>query len=156
MGLGGVEYIAINADELALSRAMALKRIQMGEILTRGLGAGTKPEIGKQAAEESRSAIADALKGAAIVFIIAGMGGGSGTGAAPVVAACAREVGALAVALVTIPFRIEGNRRMLNAEKGIKELRQEADMLVAVSNDKFFQIFDKKVELKEAFKYGDE
>ncbi|MBQ7516366.1 MAG: cell division protein FtsZ [Schwartzia sp.] len=154
-GLKGVEFIAVNTDSQALLHSLAPKRIQIGAKLTRGLGAGAKPEIGSQAAEESRDDLLDALQGADMVFITAGMGGGTGTGAAPVVAACARESGALTVAVVTKPFRFEGRRRMVNAEGGIVNLKQQVDTIITIPNDQLLQIVDKRTPMMEAFRIAD-
>ena len=123
-GLRGVEFISVNTDRQALSQTNAQVKIQIGEKLTKGLGAGAIPEVGRRAAEESREEIASALKGADLVFITAGMGGGTGTGAAPVVAEIARDLGTLTIAVVTKPFNFEGKQRMKNAEAGIAELKQ--------------------------------
>ena len=153
-GLKGVEFIAVNTDAQALLHSLAPKRIQIGEKLTRGLGAGAKPEVGGKAAEESRDDILDALTGADMVFVTAGMGGGTGTGAAPVVAQCARECGALAVAVVTKPFKFEGRRRMMNAEGGIANLKQHVDTIITIPNDQL-QIVDKKTPMMEAFRIAD-
>ncbi len=154
-GLKGVEFIAVNTDSQALLHSLAPKRIQIGTKLTRGLGAGAKPEIGNKAAEESRDDLMDALQGADMVFITAGMGGGTGTGAAPVVAACARESGALTVAVVTKPFRFEGKRRMTNAEGGIVDLKQQVDTIITIPNDQLLQIVDKRTPMMEAFRIAD-
>ncbi|WP_462332830.1 cell division protein FtsZ [Schwartzia sp. (in: firmicutes)] len=154
-GLKGVEFIAVNTDAQALLHSLAPKRIQIGEKLTRGLGAGAKPEVGGKAAEESRDDILDALTGADMVFVTAGMGGGTGTGAAPVVAQCARECGALAVAVVTKPFKFEGRRRMMNAEGGIANLKQHVDTIITIPNDQLLQIVDKKTPMMEAFRIAD-
>ena len=124
-GLRGVEFISINTDRQALSQSNAQVKIQIGEKLTKGLGAGAIPEVGRRAAEESREEIASALKGADLVFITAGMGGGTGTGAAPIVAEIARDLGTLTIAVVTKPFNFEGKQRMKNAEAGIEELKQQ-------------------------------
>ncbi|MGN0941570.1 MAG: cell division protein FtsZ [Selenomonadaceae bacterium] len=155
-GLKGVEFIAVNTDAQALLHSLAPKRIQIGEKLTRGLGAGAKPEIGNKAAEESRDDLLDALTGADMVFITAGMGGGTGTGAAPVVASCAREAGALAVAVVTKPFKFEGRRRQQNAESGIANLRREVDTIITISNDKLLSMVDKKTPMMDAFRLADD
>ena len=154
-GLKGVEFIAVNTDAQALMHALAPKRIQIGDKLTRGLGSGGKPEIGAKAAEESRDDLINALDGADMVFITAGMGGGTGTGASPVVAACAKEIGALTVAVVTKPFAFEGRRRSLNADSGILNLRREVDTIITISNDKLLSMVDKKTPMMEAFKLAD-
>lgn len=154
-GLKGVEFIAVNTDAQALLHSMAPKRIQIGQKLTRGLGAGARPEVGGKAAEESRDELVDALDGADMVFITAGMGGGTGTGAAPVVAACARESGALTVAVVTKPFKFEGRKRMTNAEGGILTLRPHVDTIITIPNDRLLGLVDKKTPMMEAFRIAD-
>jgi len=154
--LKGVEFITINTDKQALGRSKASVKIQIGEKITRGLGAGANPEIGCKSAEESRDDILEALKGADMVFVTAGMGGGTGTGAAPVVARIAKEEGILTVGVVTKPFSFEGRKRMLNAEKGIEELKKNVDTLVIIPNDKLLHIIDKKTSIIEAFKKADE
>ena len=155
-GLKGVEFIAINTDAQALLKSLAPKRLQIGEKLTRGLGAGAKPEIGKAAAEESRDEIIAAVSGADMVFITAGMGGGTGTGAAPVVAACAREAGALTVGVVTKPFKFEGKKRMQNAEMGICNLKEAVDTIITIPNNQLLQIVSRNTPLMEAFRIADE
>ena len=142
-GLRGVEFISVNTDRQALSQTNAQVKIQIGEKLTKGLGAGAIPEVGRRAAEESREEIASALKGADLVFITAGMGGGTGTGAAPVVAEIARDLGTLTIAVVTKPFNFEGKQRMKNAEAGIAELKQHVDTLVVIPNDRLLQVVNK-------------
>ena len=142
-GLRGVEFISINTDRQALSQTNAQVKIQIGEKLTKGLGAGAIPEVGRRAAEESREEIASALKGADLVFITAGMGGGTGTGAAPIVAEIARDLGTLTIAVVTKPFNFEGKQRMKNAEAGIAELKQHVDTLVVIPNDRLLQVVNK-------------
>lgn len=155
-GLKGVEFIAINTDAQALMKSLAPKRLQIGEKLTRGLGAGAKPEIGAAAAEESRDEIIAAVSGADMVFITAGMGGGTGTGAAPVVAACARETGALTVAVVTKPFMFEGKKRMQNAELGIHNLKSAVDTIITIPNNQLLQIVDRRTPMTEAFRIANE
>ena len=155
-GLQGVEFIAVNTDAQALLHAMAPKRIQIGEKLTRGLGAGARPEIGEQAAEESRDDILQSLQGADMVFVTAGMGGGTGTGAAPVVAACAREIGALTVGVVTRPFMFEGRMRQKKAESGIAKLQQHVDTIITIPNDRLLQVVDKKTSITDAFSLADD
>ena len=155
-GIKSANFVAINTDKQALYLSKATQRIQIGEKLTKGLGAGADPEIGKQAAEESKAAITEALKGTDLVFITAGMGGGTGTGAAPVVAAIAKELGALTVAVVTKPFAFEGRRRMMNAEQGIANLRKNVDTLVVIPNDKLTQNFNKDITMVEAFRRADD
>ncbi len=154
-GLSGVEFIAANTDAQVLSKSLADIRIQLGDKLTRGLGAGADPEIGEKAALESQDLIAEHLDGADLVFITAGMGGGTGTGAAPVVAEIASKQGALALAVVTRPFTFEGPKRRRVAEEGIKKLRDRVDAMVVVNNDRLLQAVDKKVSLKEAFLIAD-
>ena len=155
-GLRGVEFVAINTDRQALSQSKAENKIQIGEKLTKGLGAGAKPEIGKAAADESKDEISKMLKGSDLVFITAGMGGGTGTGAAPVVAQLARELGILTIGVVTKPFLFEGRQRMLNAEKGIMELKAQVDTLVVIPNDKLLQIVGKNTSLPDAFRMADD
>jgi len=155
-GLHGVEFIAANTDAQVLARSLADIRIQMGEKLTRGLGAGANPEIGEKAALETRDLIAEQLDGADLVFITAGMGGGTGTGSAPVVAEIARELGALTLGVVTRPFHFEGPRRRRVAEEGIKRLRDRVDAMVVVNNDRLLTATDnKKIPLREAFLMAD-
>ena len=139
-GLRGVEFIAINTDMQALQMSSAQTKIQIGDKVTKGLGAGAVPEVGRRSAEESREEIAGALKGADLVFVTAGMGGGTGTGCAPVVAEIAREQGALTIAVVTKPFAFEGKQRMRNAEAGISDLKQRVDTLVVIPNDRLLQV----------------
>lgn len=155
-GLQGVEFIAVNTDAQALARSMAPHKIQIGEKLTRGLGAGANPDIGMKAAEESREALQQALRGADMVFVTAGMGGGTGTGAAPVVAAAAREMGALTVGVVTKPFTFEQRRRMLQAEKGIANLKESVDTIITIPNDRLLQVVDKNMPILQAFKVADD
>ncbi len=155
-GLRGVEFVSINTDRQALSQSKAENKIQIGEKLTKGLGAGAKPEIGKAAADESKDEISKMLKGSDLVFITAGMGGGTGTGAAPVVAQLAREQGILTIGVVTKPFLFEGRQRMLNAEKGIMELKAQVDTLVVVPNDKLLQNVGKNTSLPDAFRMADD
>ena len=155
-GLRGVEFISVNTDRQALGQSNAEVKIQIGEKLTKGLGAGAIPEVGRRAAEESREEIAQALKGADLVFITAGMGGGTGTGAAPVVAEIARDLGTLTIAVVTKPFNFEGKQRMKNAESGIAELKQHVDTLVVIPNDRLLQVVNKGTTMLEAFKIADD
>ena len=155
-GLRGVEFISINTDRQALGTTNAQVKIQIGEKLTKGLGAGAIPEVGRRAAEESREEIASALKGADLVFITAGMGGGTGTGAAPVVAEIARDLGTLTIAVVTKPFNFEGKQRMKNAEAGIAELKQHVDTLVVIPNDRLLQVVNKGTTMLEAFRIADD
>lgn len=155
-GIKSAEFIAVNTDKQALLMSKAQHRIQIGEKLTRGLGAGADPEIGVKAAEESKEALSEMLKDTDLVFITAGMGGGTGTGAAPVIANIAKELGALTIAVVTKPFSFEGKRRMDNAEKGIKELKGVVDTLVVIPNDKLLKIVPKGTPILEAFRTADD
>lgn len=155
-GLKGVEFISINTDKQALYLSKAGHKIQIGDKLTRGLGAGANPEIGQKAAEESREEITQALKGADLVFITAGMGGGTGTGAAPVVAEIAKELGILTVGVVTKPFLFEGRKRMIHAEHGMSSLKGRVDTLVTIPNDRLLQVVDKKTPITEAFRVADD
>ena len=155
-GLRGVEFISVNTDKQALGQSNAQVKIQIGEKLTKGLGAGAIPEVGRRAAEESREEIASALKGADLVFITAGMGGGTGTGAAPIVAEIARDLGTLTIAVVTKPFNFEGKQRMKNAEAGIEELKQHVDTLVVIPNDRLLQVVNKGTTMLEAFRIADD
>ena len=155
-GLKGVEFISINTDRQALGMSNAQTKIQIGEKLTKGLGAGAVPEVGRRAAEESREEIAAALEGADLVFVTAGMGGGTGTGAAPIVAEVARDVGALTIAVVTKPFTFEGKQRMKNAEAGIADLKQRVDTLVVIPNDRLLQVVSKGTSMVEAFRTADD
>jgi len=155
-GIKNVEFIAINTDRQALQLSKANSRIQIGEKLTRGLGAGANPEIGMQAAEESKAEIAEVLRGADMVFVTAGMGGGTGTGAAPIVAAAARELGILTIGVVTKPFTFEGKKRLTQAEKGIASLKDRVDTLVVIPNDKLLQVIDRRTTIVDAFKMADD
>ncbi|MBZ4644981.1 MAG: cell division protein FtsZ [Petroclostridium sp.] len=155
-GLKGIEFISVNTDKQALLLSKASQKIQIGDKLTRGLGAGANPEVGHKAAEESKEEIAQALKGADMVFVTAGMGGGTGTGAAPIVASIAKEMGILTVGVVTKPFTFEGRQRMVNAEKGIAELKECVDTLVTIPNDRLLQISEKKISFMEAFRMADD
>ena len=152
----GVELIAINTDKQILSQSRATTKIQIGEKLTKGLGAGAKPEIGAGAVEENREEITDIMKDANMVFVTCGMGGGTGTGAAPVVAEIARNLGILTVCVVTKPFSFEGKPRMNNAVNGIAKLKENVDTLIVIPNDKLLQICDKRTSLPEALKKADE
>jgi cell division protein FtsZ len=154
--LKGVDFIAVNTDAQDLHHSNVPEKIHIGKNLTRGLGAGMDPEKGRQAAEESREEIRQALKGTDMVFITCGLGGGTGTGAAPVIAEEAKEVGALTVAVVTKPFSFEGARRMSIAEEGLEELINRVDTLITIPNDKILQIIDKKTTLLDAFKVVDD
>ena len=155
-GINGVEFIAINTDKQALTKSQASQKIQIGDKLTKGQGAGGKAEIGKKAAEESRSEIEQVLKDADMVFVTAGMGGGTGTGAAPIVAGIAKELGVLTVAIVTKPFGFEGRRRMIQAEEGVEQLKGNVDTLVVIPNDRLLDISSNKTSLIDAFKDADE
>ena len=155
-GIKGVEFITVNTDRQALLLSKAASKIQIGEKITRGLGAGANPDIGAQAAEESKSEIAEALRGADMVFVTAGMGGGTGTGAAPIVAAAAKEMGILTIGVVTKPFTFEGKKRLSQAERGIESLKGKVDTLVVIPNDKLLQIIDRKTSIIEAFKMADD
>ena len=152
----GIEFIAVNTDAQALLLADTPHRIRIGDKLTRGLGAGGNPSVGAKAAEENTEDLYEALKGSDMVFITAGMGGGTGTGASPIVAQIAREVGALTVGVVTKPFAFEGNKRRTAAEEGIANLKQHVDTLITVPNDRLLQVADKKMPLKEAFRLADD
>ncbi|MEG0451316.1 MAG: cell division protein FtsZ, partial [Lysinibacillus sp.] len=154
-GVKGIEFISMNTDKQALLSSMAQNQIQIGEKLTRGLGAGAKPEVGKKAAEESREQIVSLLEGTDIVFVTAGMGGGTGTGAAPVVAKLAREMGILTVGVVTKPFGFEGRVRMKNAEEGIKNLNENVDTLITIPNDRLLQIVQANTSMIDAFSMAD-
>jgi cell division protein FtsZ len=154
--LDRVEYIAANTDVQALGRSQAALRVQLGPERTRGLGAGAKPEIGREAALESKDKLREGLEGAEMVFVTAGMGGGTGTGAAPIVASLARELGALTVGVVTKPFQYEGHRRMSHAEEGIRELRKCVDTLLVIPNQRLLGLVDKATPLLEAFKVADD
>jgi len=155
-GLSGVDFIAVNTDYQALQRSSALHKVQIGAKLTRGLGSGSNPEIGKKAAEESRSEIAEVIKGADMVFVTCGMGGGTGTGASPLIASTAKEAGALTVGVVTRPFSFEGRRRMRVSEEGIENLRQNVDSLIVIPNDKLLELAGTTTSLQEAFMMADE
>ena len=155
-GIRGVEFIAVNTDRQILLESKAPTKIQIGEKITRGLGAGANPDIGAQAAEETKAEIAEALRGADMVFVTAGMGGGTGTGAAPVVAAAAKEMGILTIGVVTKPFTFEGKKRLSQAERGIESLKNKVDTLVVIPNDKLLQVIDRKTSILEAFKMADD
>lgn len=155
-GMEGVEFIVANTDAQQLRDCLAQEKIQLGSKLTRGLGAGANPEIGREAAEEDRDKITKALKGADMVFITSGMGGGTGTGAAPIVAEIAKESGALVVGVVTKPFKVEGKRRMTQAEEGIRNLKEKVDTLITIPNDLLLKIIDRKTPIEDAFKLADD
>ena len=152
----GVEYVGVNTDAQALMRCEVPMRIRMGEMLTRGLGVGGDPEKGKDSAEESREEIYESIKGSDMVFIAAGMGGGTGTGAAPVVAEISKEVGALTIGVVTKPFGFEGSRRRKLAEEGIAHLKDKVDTLIIIPNDRLFAVCDEKITMENAFKLADD
>lgn len=155
-GLDGVEFISVNTDSQALSKSKSAVKIQIGEKLTKGLGAGGNPEIGEKSVDETQEDIAQSLKGTDMLFITAGMGGGTGTGAAPKIASIAKEMGILTVGVVTKPFNFEGKKRMTNAEKGILELKKNVDTLVIIPNQRLLSVIDKKTTLNEAFRKADE
>src|SRR5215217_151420 len=155
-GLKGVEFIAINTDAQALLMSDADVKLDIGRDLTRGLGAGSDPEIGRQAAEDHSPEISEAIEGADMVFITAGKGGGTGTGAAPVVAELARSLGALTVGVVTRPFSFEGRRRAEQAEAGIRELQEKVDTLIVIENDRLLQVVEKTTPLLAAFQVADD
>lgn len=154
-GVGGVEFIVANTDAQALERSQAEHKIQIGTKATRGLGAGARPEVGESAASESEQEIAEALKGADMVFVTAGMGGGTGTGAAPVVARIAKDLGALTIGVVTRPFSFEGPRRGTAAAEGLAKLKDNVDTLIVIANNNLLQVVDKKAPILEAFKMVD-
>ena len=154
-GLKGVDFIVANTDVQALNRSLATTKLQIGSELTDGLGAGANPEIGREAALESKAAIEDALKGADMVFVTCGMGGGTGTGAAPVVAEIAQDLGALTVGIVTKPFSFEGKKRMYKAVKGLDELRKHVDTIIVIPNDRLRELIDKTTPMLEAFREVD-
>ncbi len=155
-GLKGVEFISVNTDAQALYISEADKKIQIGSKLTKGLGAGANPAIGKQAAEESKEDIEESLQGGDMVFITAGMGGGTGTGAAPVIAQIAKECGALTVGVVTRPFSFEGRKRQIQAEEGIKELKEKVDTLIVIPNDRLLHVVEKRTPILDAFRIADD
>jgi len=154
--IDGVEFIGVNTDKQALQLCKAPRLIQIGEKLTKGLGAGAKPEVGEKAAEESAEEIAEAIQGADMVFVTCGMGGGTGTGAAPVVARIAKEMGILTVGVVTKPFRFEARARMVNALAGIDKIKEHVDTLIVIPNDKLLEIVDRRTTMPEALKKADE
>ena len=155
-GIKGVDFIAVNTDRQALQTSKASTKIQIGEKITRGLGAGANPDIGAQSAEESKAEVAEVLRGADMVFVTAGMGGGTGTGAAPIVAAAAKEMGILTIGVVTKPFTFEGKKRLSQAERGIESLKGKVDTLVVIPNDKLLQVIDRKTSMAEAFMMADD
>ena len=153
--INGVEFMSINTDAQALLNNQANIKIQIGENLTRGLGSGGDPEVGIKAAEESREKIKDMLEDTDMVFLTAGMGGGTGTGATPIIAEVAKEIGALTVSVVTKPFTFEGTRRMVTAEEGIENLKEKVDTLIVIPNQRILEVIDKKLSLLEAFRVAD-
>ncbi len=155
-GLQGVEFVALNTDAQALQLSNAHSKLKLGERLTKGLGAGSNPEIGREAAEESREELSQLLDGADMVFITAGMGGGTGTGAAPIIAEIAHEQGALTVGVVTKPFSFEGRRRMSQAEVGVNALKDKVDTLIIIPNDRLLQVVEKNTSILEAFRVADD
>lgn len=155
-GLRGIEFIAVNTDAQALARSNADIKLRIGDKLTRGLGAGANPDVGKRAAEESLDDLVSIVKGADMVFITAGMGGGTGTGAAPLVASAAKEAGALTVAVVTKPFSFEGKVRSSQAEQGVELLKEKVDTLITIPNDRLLQVVEKKTSMVEAFRIADD
>jgi cell division protein FtsZ len=155
-GMHGVEFVAINTDAQALMQSSASTRVRIGDKLTRGLGAGGNPDMGRKAAEESAEDLYKILKGADMVFVTAGIGGGTGTGAAPIIAQIAREIGALTIGVVTRPFTFEGARRLQSAEVGIAKLKEHVDTLIVIPNDRLLQIVDKRASLNEAFLVADD
>src|SRR5690625_4864214 len=154
-GVEGVDFIAVNTDSQALNLSKAEVKLQIGEKLTRGLGAGANPEVGKKAAEESKEQIEEVLRGADMIFVTAGKGGGTGTGAAPVIAQIAKDIGALTVGVVTRPFSFEGIRRQKQAKTGIEELKEAVDTLIVIPNDRLLEIVDKNTPMLEAFREAD-
>ena len=155
-GIKNVDFIAVNTDRQALQKSKANTKIQIGEKITRGLGAGADPDIGAQSAEESKTEITEVLRGADMVFVTAGMGGGTGTGAAPTVAGLAKEMGILTIGVVTQPFTFEGKKRLAQAERGIESLKGKVDTLIVIPNDKLLQIIDRKTSMSEAFMMADD
>ena len=155
-GLQGVEFIAVNTDAQALRMSDAPMKLQIGEKLTKGLGAGANPEIGKKAAEESREQLAAVLAGSDMVFVTCGMGGGTGTGAAPIIAEVARDQGALTVGVVTKPFSFEGRRRMAQADQGVASLKEKVDTLIVIPNDRLLQVAERNTPIVEAFRIADD
>ena len=156
LGIKNVEFIAVNTDRQALQKSKASTKIQIGEKITRGLGAGANPDIGAQSAEESKTELSEVLRGADMVFVTCGMGGGTGTGAAPIVAGLAKEMGILTIGVVTKPFTFEGKKRLAQAERGIESLKSKVDTLIVIPNDKLLQIIDRKTSMTEAFLMADD
>ena len=155
-GIKSVDFIAVNTDRQALQKSKANTKIQIGEKITRGLGAGANPDVGAQSAEESKTEISEVLRGADMVFVTCGMGGGTGTGAAPIVAGLAKEMGILTIGVVTKPFTFEGKKRLAQAERGIESLKSKVDTLIVIPNDKLLQIIDRKTSMAEAFLMADD
>jgi cell division protein FtsZ len=155
-GLQGIEFIAVNTDGQALLQSKATTRVRIGDKVTRGLGAGGNPEVGRKSAEESAEELYEVLKGSDMCFVTSGMGGGTGTGAAPIVAQIAKEVGALTIGVVTRPFTFEGSRRAQSAEAGISKLKEHADTLIVIPNDRLLQMVDKRASLQDAFGLADD
>ena len=155
-GLHGIEFITVNTDAQALVMSKAQVKVRIGDKTTRGLGAGGNPEVGKKSAEESSEELYEALKGADMVFVTAGLGGGTGTGAAPIVAQIAKEIGALTIGVVTRPFTFEGAKRLQSAEQGIAHLKEHADTLIVIPNDRLLQIVDRKATLQDSFRTADD
>ena len=155
-GIQGIEFVAVNTDSQALLQSSAQTRVRIGDKITRGLGAGGIPEMGKKAAEESADELYAVLKGSDMIFVTAGMGGGTGTGAAPIITQIGKEVGALSIGVVTRPFMFEGSHRMQSAEAGIQNLKKVADTLIVIPNDRLLQIVDKRASLKDAFSVADD
>ena len=155
-GLQGIEFISVNTDAQALLLSKAQTRVRIGDKVTRGLGSGGNPEVGKKAAEESAEELYEVLKGSDMVFITAGLGGGTGTGAAPILAQISKEVGALTIGVVTRPFTFEGSHRQQSAENGISQLKEQADTLIVIPNDRLLQIVDKRASLQDAFRVADD
>ncbi len=156
LGIKSVDFIAVNTDRQALQKSKASTKIQIGEKITRGLGAGANPDIGAQSAEESKTELSEVLRGADMVFVTCGMGGGTGTGAAPIVAGLAKEMGILTIGVVTKPFTFEGKKRLAQAERGIESLKSKVDTLIVIPNDKLLQIIDRKTSMAEAFLMADD
>ncbi len=154
--IAGVEFIGVNTDKQALAHCMAPTNIQIGEKLTKGLGAGAKPEVGEKAAEESLEEIKSAIAGADMIFVTCGMGGGTGTGAAPIIAKTAKDMGILTIGIVTKPFKFEGKQRMANALRGIEKLKDSVDTLIVIPNDKLLEIVDRRTNIEDAMKKADE
>jgi cell division protein FtsZ len=155
-GIQGVEFISVNTDAQALMLSSAPQRLRIGDKLTKGLGSGGNPEIGQRAADESREEIKEMLEGADMVFVTAGMGGGTGSGASPVIASVARELGALTIGVVTRPFTFEGSQRRRSAESALEQLAHDVDTLIAIPNDRLLQIVDKKLSINQAFRMADD